>query len=62
MELKIKIKTLKFLGKDTMFCPKEEINHVLGKRKGAGDHVLSKFLFTMSEECYIVRRVKQRTF
>ena len=47
------VKTLKFLGKDTMFC-QEEINNVLGNHKGARDHLVSKV--TMNEECYIARR------
>ena len=39
-----------------MFCQKEEINHVLGNHKGARDHLVSKFLFTINEKCYIIRR------
>ena len=33
-----------------MFCQKEEINHVLGNHKGARDHLVSRFVFTMNEE------------
>ena len=31
-----------------MFCPKKEIYHVLGNHKGARDHLVSKFLFTLN--------------
>ena len=34
-----------------MFCQKEEINHVLGNHKDARDHLVSRFLFIMNEEC-----------
>ena len=51
-----------------MFCQKEEIDHVLGNHRGARDHLVSTFLFTLNELqgiMLIVRRFrskKQRTF
>ena len=43
-----------------MFCQKEEINHVLGNHKGARDHLVSRFVFTMNEEreSFVAFRVK----
>ena len=32
-----------------MFCQKEEGDHVLGNQKGARDHLMSGFLFTLNE-------------
>ena len=34
-----------------MFCEKEEIDHVLGNHSGARDHLVSRVLFTLNEEC-----------
>ena len=42
-----------------MLCQKEEIDHVLGNHKGARDHLVSRFLFTLNElqgTMLIVRR------
>ena len=53
----IDLKTLKCLGKeDDVLSEGKKINHVLGNHKGARDHLMSKFLFTMNEEFYILRR------
>ena len=32
-----------------MFCQKEQIDYVLGNHKGARDHLVSRFLFTLNE-------------
>ena len=32
-----------------MLCQKEEIHHVLGNHKGAHDHLVSRYLFTLNE-------------
>ena len=43
-----------------MFCEKEENDHVLGNHKGAHDHLVSRFLFTLIElqgRLLIVRRL-----
>ena len=47
-----------------MFCQKEEIDHVLGNHKGARDHLVSTFLFTLNElqgRMLIVRRFQSKT-
>ena len=47
-----------------MLCQKEEIHHVLGNHKGARDHLVSKFLFTLNElqeRILIVRRFQSLT-
>ena len=51
-------------GKVTMLCQKEEIDHVLGNYKGARDHLVSRFLFTLNElqgRMLIVRRFQSLT-
>ena len=47
-----------------MFCQEEEIDHLLDNHKGARDHLVSTFLFTLNElqkRMLIVRRFQSKT-
>ena len=48
-----------------MFCQKEEIDHQLGNYKGACDHLVSTFLFTLNElqgKMLTIRRFQKTTY
>ena len=45
-----------------MFCQKKEIDHAQGNHKGARDHFVSTFLFTLNELQATGKNVNRSSF